>query len=50
MAFLITRIFKRRRGLTDLDYENDHEDNGKNLNKYWHFQEVDYVISLNIFL
>lgn len=43
LAFLFVLIFKRRQALNDIDFENDHEDNGRNLNRYWHFKDVDYV-------
>lgn len=43
VACFISKMFKKRINSTDLEYENDHEDTGKNLNKYWHFKEVDYV-------
>lgn len=48
IAILFYFIFKRRKSI-DLDYENDHEDVGSNLNRYWKFHEIDYVFIL-IFL
>lgn len=38
MAFLFATIFKKSSTDLDLETENDHEDNGKSLNKYYKFQ------------
>lgn len=46
VSFLCIMIFRRSRGTNELDFDNDHEDNGKNLNKYWKFQKVEYVKKL----
>ena len=49
VAFLFATFFKKSNDL-DIDSENDHEDDGKSLNKYYKPQNYKHVNYLTIIM